>query len=310
MRYRRSVYRKKRIKIVILTTAISLAAIILLFVVIGNLVGKKVEENVNDRNGAAEQPAPEHPSPRGVRAFCVALSDDGSSLASRLSAVASQGYTDVCFNMDTASGSLTYSSDVAARLGRQSNGSGLWSLPDAIGRFDDLGLYSIGVTRLPDFSTDDDLARSAAVGYHAALIAEALRAGVDDVLVCVGDIPAQRYDELIRLAEEVHRLCPNVGSVGVSISPSLAQGEENAELIHRIWQAFDYVAIDLTSATDEGVASVEYVDSTLGGMLYYLLRYELRVLLPYTDDSALIGQMTSAVASKGSVSYQIVSKNN
>jgi hypothetical protein len=307
MRYRRSVYRKKRIRIAVLTVAVSLAVIAVLFVIIGNLVGSKVEQSQNDRNNTppTDQALP-HAPVRSARAFPVALSESGSSLSSRLSQAASLGYTDVSFEMDTRDGMLRYSSDVAPLWGKQSIGTDLWRLPDAVKSFDNLGLYCIGVTHASDFKSEDDLVRAAAVGYYSSLIAEALRSGVDEVLIYVGELPTQRYAELTRLADEVHRLCPDGGRVGLSLPAAIFADDSNAQLLDDLWSSFDFLAADLTGATSAGVDTVTYIDSTLGEMLYYLLRYELRVLVPYTDDPALSAQIEAAVTAKNTTNIQIV----
>ena len=307
MRYRRSIYRKKRIRIAILTVAVSLAVIAVLFVIIGNVVGKEVEQNKNDRNQppVADQ-TPQHAPVRAARAFPVSLSESGSSLASRLSQAASGGYADVSFEMDTPDGMLLYASDVAPLWGKQSTGSELWRLPDAMGQFDNLGLYSIGVVHAKDLSSENDLVRASASGFYAALIAEALRSGVDEVLILTQELGAQQYAELTRIADEVHRLCPDGGYVGISLPVNLFADEQNAQLIDSLWSSFDFLAADLTGATEQGVDAVGYIDGTLGGMLYHLLRYELRVLIPYTNDADLAQRIEAAVIAKNVKNIQIV----
>ena len=307
MNYRRSIYRKNRIKAVVITSAISLVVIALAFVIIGNAIGANVEENVAKRASKATQTNSEpHAQARSVMAFPVALSDDSSSLSSRLSKIANDGYTEVCFDLDTAEGALLYSSELAISLGKQSVGTELLKLDDAAKKFKDMELYSIGVTRVPDLLSDDDLLRASASGYYAALIAEALRNGIDDVLIHASSVPTDRYGELITLANEIKRLCPDSGSIGVSLPVGVLSDSGNSELIDSLWGAFDYLAADLTSVAAEGDSVPDAVDRALGDMLYYLLRYNVRVLVPYSSDTAEFTAISQSVESNGSQNLQFM----
>ena len=162
---------------------------------------------------------------------------------------------------------------------------------------------------LTDFSGDDDLIRSAALGYHSALISEALRSGVDEVLIFAGDIPPDRYAELARLALEVKRLCPD-GIIGISLPVSAFADAQNSTVIDELWNAFDYFAADLTHCTGGEVGAAEQISGELGQMLYYLLRYNARVLLPYTQNADELSLMIAAVNDSGSENIQIMPQSN
>lgn len=302
MRYRRSVYRKKRIKIIVSVTASVLLLIVILFVIVGNSLGNKVEEYTSKRSSkATETEQTVHASVSSVNAYPVPLSAENSKLSTRLAKAAANGYTQVCFELDSADGALLYSSPIAQSLGKQPSGLELWKLDDVAKLCDDSGLYAIGIVHLSDFYKNDDLARSAAMGYYAAQVAEALRSGVDDVLIYVGNIPTERYTEVSELAKQIRRLCPD-GSIGISL-PAYVYADSNT--VDRLWEAFDYLAVDL-SVPDDGVDAADHVGNSLGNMLYYLLRYNVRVLVPYTDDADLAARITQAVTANGSNNIQIM----
>ncbi len=300
MRYRKSIYRKNRIKFILITTAVCICVIALLFVIIGNLVGKEVEENIDSRKeGTAESSSPpEHSAVRSVNACHVPLSESGSSLSARLQNAARGGYGEACFELDSPDGSLLYSSAVAQSLGKQPLGIDLWHLSSAVEQFDAHEFYSIGITHISAFSAEDDLSRAAAIGYHASLIAEAFRAGVDDILIYPSaDTPHANFGELIRLADEVHRLCPEASALGLALPPSFLLTSENDASFSELWEAFDYISVDLASLPTGESDIVQYADSSLGGMLYYLLRYNLRVLIPSGTDST--DALRALAAAKG-----------
>lgn len=303
MRYRRSVYRKKRIKIIVISSLCAIVVLVLLLVIIGNALGSKVDKNVTKRNSdATSTDGTTHAEVRSVFAYPVQLSVNNSKLSTRLANAAANGYSDVCFDLNSADGTLLYSSPISQSLGRQSAGLDLWSLEEAIKLCDENGLYATGTVHLCDFYSDDDLTRSASLGYYAVQIAEALRSGVGDVLVYVAEIPTERYTELVGLAEEVHRLCPD-GRVGISLPTSVySSSPDTADML---WSAFDYLAVDASVPT-EGVDAADYVGEQLGGMLYYLLRYNVRVLVPYTDDAVLHERIITSVTSNGSKNIQIM----
>lgn len=303
MRYRRSVYRKKRIKIIVISSLCAIAVLVLLFMIIGNALGDKVEENVtkrSDKNTAAEQK--EHADVKSVVSYPVPLSSSDSKLSTRLSRISADGYSAVCFDLDSPDGTLLYSSPISQTLGKQSSGGDLWKLEDAVKLCKDNGLYATGIVHIRDFNNDDDLARSAALGYYAAQISEALRAGVDEVLIFAKDVPIDRYSELLGLAQEVHRLCPD-GIVGISLPSSVySEAYGTADML---WAEFDYLAVD-ASVPPEGTDAADHVSNCLGSMLYYLLRYNVRVLVPLTEDTALYDRIVDAVTSNGSNNIQIM----
>ncbi len=308
MRYRRSVYRKRRIKIIAITVSCAVVVLALLFVIIGNVLGSRTDGEDSEQSGVdTEQGFVDGHSPvREVRACHVPLNEDGSSLSGRLSSAVRGGYSDVCFELDTADGKLLYISEIAQSLGKQTSGAtDMRTISSIVSLLDSNRVYSIGITHISDFSSDDDLVRSAAAGFYAAQIAEALRAGVDDVLIYVGDIPTERYGELIGLADQIHRLSPE-GNLGLSLPVSVLSGADNSALVDKLWNAFDYLAADLSVQDNTESDTADQIGNELGGMLYYLLRYNMRVLVPNTDDAALTQRIADAVWASGAKSIQIM----
>ena len=255
-------------------------------------------------------PVPQSSNRKIANAYPVALSEEGSSLASRLNSAKSLGYTDICFYLDGADCSLLYNSDVAIALGKHTQNSDLRSLSSISNLFDTNGLYSIAITCMSDFSSENELIRTAAIGYNSVRIAEALRGGIDEVMIYVGDIPAERYYELIRVADEVKRLSTD-GKIGIVLTPDLIENSsdmEVKELIYQLSLKFDHLAVDLSVVYgDAEVTNMgEYIDSELGKMLLYVLQYNMRVLVPNTDDAALSSAIRSALESRSINNVQMM----
>ena len=213
MRYRRSIYRKNGIHVYFLITAGVLIAVVLLFVLLGNTLGDKAEKTESERNAAttADPNANDHSIPRDVSAYPVQLSAGTSNLKNKIAQTVELGYTEVCFNLDTKNNSglydsVLYMSDIAVSFGFLSADNNLLDLNDAVALFNESDLYTIGITHLSRMNTANDLERQVAAGYYTARIAEALRCGVDDVLLLPGNLSMDTYSEITAIADEVHRL--------------------------------------------------------------------------------------------------------
>jgi len=308
MRYRRRVYRKRKIKIIVITSLCVVAVLAILFVIIGNMLGDKVEARhdigSSKKNTAAEV---SHATVKDVSAYPIPLAADGSTLDKRVANAVKNGYTDICFDIYSDDGSLLYASPAAQALGKQATDvSGLRNLETIVGIFQANNVYSIAVVDAPELEDQNDLIRSAAIGHYAAISAELLRAGVNEVLIAIGEIPVAQYGELITLASEIHRLSPDKGYVGISLPAGVLSSADNDALVASLWTAFDYLAVDLFSGVTPESDIVSDVGTKLGGMLYHLLRYNVRALLPNTADDALSAAVKELAISEGVKSIQVM----
>lgn len=306
-RYRRSMRHKNGILICLPIALCTVITVVILFVIVGNALGKKVSQSEESRKSvrSTETETTTHTVPRSVNASSVPLSENGSNLEDRLKRAAEQGFDSACFELEAKDGSVLYFSDVAISAGYLQSDAKLKKLPSAMEIYKEGGLYSIGITYLSKMNVDDDLKRSMAAGYYASLCAESIRAGVDDVLLCPVGMPTDRYSELVGIAEEIHRLCDG-STVGVALPPSAVSADGGEALVDLLWSEFDYLAVDLTSAPAEGEEIPEKIDRELGGMLYYLLRYNMRALAPSTQDTALAEKIIEAIKSNGSQNIQFM----
>lgn len=284
MRYRRSVYRRRRIRIAVIASVCAIVALALAFVIIGNVLASRTTPSDDGKeDGDGTETGTLEASGRSVSSLFVPLALDGSSLGERLASAEARGYSDVCFALDTENGYLYYKSDIAASLGKQKNAvSDLRTLSSIISLTSARSLYTTGVTYVPDMRSNDDLVRSAAIGYHAALITEAIREGVDDVLVMPGELDEQRYEELIRLADEVHRLEEDA-YVGLALPASVFASEDASNLIYTLAQSYDFLAVRIDAETD------------MSGLLFYFLGYNVRAIVPDADTADAVSGYTQNI---------------
>ena len=312
MSYRQRIYRRRKIKYIIALSALALAVLFVIFLIIGNILDRKVESTIAGLDdlgfadsGKVETDAAYHKTPASYTVKPTALSASGSSLESRLAALKSNAVKAACFELDTESGALLYASSVARSLGYQSAEQDLWHLENAIAKFDANGLYSVGITYASGLDDSSDLSRTAAIGYHSALIAEALRVGVDEVLIIAPKTDAESSNELIRIADEVHRLVPD-GKIGLALSYPLPEipdsdNEFSDELLVSLWEAFDFFALDIC----DGISTVDEAELRAGELLYYVLRYNMRILIP-SDNDALAADLTRMCEQRGFNNIQIM----
>ena len=270
-RYRQGVYRRRKIKTVLVTVICVLVALSIAFLIVGSILGGRADSTGDGRNDPPDTTGGIKKSEVSVNSRFVALARDGSTLGERLAAATSGGYTDVCFDLDTTDGALYYQSEIASLLGKQKNAANdLRTLSGIVSITTSRNLYCTGITYVSELRSNNDLVRSAAIGYHAAMIAEVLRAGIDDVLVMPGEISEDRYDELIRLADEVHRLAEGK-RVGVALPASAFTADNSADVIYKMSQSFDFLAVEIDENTD------------MSGLVFYLLSYNVRVLVPNAE---------------------------
>ena len=287
LRYKKNVYARRRLRVILWTSVAVAAVLLLLFLVIGNLLHGKVEEDRRedaDRNDAVQTtPADTLKRPPAIAGVPVYLvKEDGSPLSSLNSQYSSLDPASKALTvpLDKGGSTLLYPSAVAASLGTRPVLSGAASLESMLRGPNERGFYiSVSLT-LSECAEEDDLIRSAKMAAAASLVCEALRAGAGDVLLMAPEAKPEQLGELIALADRVRALMPEA-VVGLSISDAILDAPSRDGDLEALAGAFHYLALDLTDP--DGEEPVSYVASRVSGMLFYLLRYQMRVILPPTE---------------------------
>ena len=156
------------------------------------------------------------------------------------------------------------------------------------------------------FGESDDLERSVLLAYDAAICAELYREGADEVLVMLdgAEITEKNIDELARFAENVKAI-EDETVIGISLKRDMLEKEGSEVLVSKLWEKYDFLAFDITEMKSDA-DPVEYAEENVNSeMHYYLLRYNMRVLLPNAEADALKG-MVSVLAGKGLNNWQTV----
>ncbi len=279
MRYRQSVYRRRSIRTALIAGIIVLVLLLLAFFLLGNLFSKKLEQSPDEpkqtQKTEADPPMP-FESVRHVSAPLLSLSGSSSAVYNRLESLQDDGHTALSLPLTDADGTLSYHSPLASSKGYSMKGNASLSLSELIEVAHSGGTYLCGTYVLSAVNEEDALTRSVLLAESAAVIAEAFLAGMDDVVIIVPALPTDRYTEMIRFSESIKSFAPNA-VIGLCL-PEAEVEAPDATRMDTLAKSFDFLALDLRgNAESDPVALAE---DRMSAMLYYLLRYEMRLMLP------------------------------
>ena len=301
--YRRRVQRRRRIRLALILSGALLLLLFLGFLIVGNLLAdnEPTAEEPKTDSPNTEEPAP---LPVSVKAYPVYLeTQDSSTLATRLQAIRRKEASAAAAPLNRTDGSLVYRSASAESLGLASLAY-TTTVAQAKRQATTYGVRLCGIWHLDAFREKDALLRSVRIAETAAILAEALNQGIDDLLLIASDLSASSLEELLLLSEAVHRLSPK-GVLGITIPDSFFSAENSAVLIDDLIGGFDFLAIDATSV-GKGETEVERVEAVASANLDRLLRYNMRLILPYSDDDALQADIIAAAEQYSAKSWIIL----
>ncbi|MBQ9783421.1 MAG: hypothetical protein IJW44_02765 [Clostridia bacterium] len=308
MQYRRSVYRRRRIKLILIVLGAVLVIGLALFLIVGNLLHDRSEADraeETDRQATTVAPGTERTPIGDIQAYPVAAqTTDSTTLRDRLIRLIEAEGSAASIALNQPGGTLLYQSSVAGSLGVASEYT---ITAEGIGTTArELGIHVSGVYHLTSFASEDALLRSVSLAREAAILAEAAQGGIDDLVLLAPDLSPNQIDELLHLVEDIRRLAPDA-VIGLSLPSAVLEADNAAALIDRLYERLDFLALDATHYGE--AAPAEHVEATItdSGMLYYLLRYHMRVLLPAVDDTDSQNAMIHAVQKNGLNNWQILS---
>ena len=302
MQYRRSIYRKRRIRTMIITAAIVLALLTILFLVIGNIFFDKANEDENEpKQTTAPQTDDSIPADSARQIKATAISFE-SSLNSALDAAKAGGFNAVSVMMNAPDGKLTHYSDIANRLKYESATNANTSVSRLMESAESRSLYVSGLYYVSAFSESDDLARSVKIAELATVISESLRAGLNEVILLAPNIKEEQCAEITHLISEIRAFVPDA-VIGFALPNSLVESK-NAEAIDALAKEINFLALDLTRYED--VDPLDFTKESVGAMLYSLLRYKMRVIIPFFEESEKQNSIISTVESSGISNWQII----
>ena len=294
VQYRRNSYAKKRIRVITAIVAVILVILVILFFVIGRILKNKIDKDRTE-DGGSNNPAVtdplEHAELPSVNGYGISLSGaTNQAISDKVSSIVSADGNCINFVARSASGEEIYSSDVAKNMGKQAASSGYVSIGDISSRAKGRGLRVSAILPVNAFSVKDDLERSVLLAYDAAICAELSRKGADDVLISLegSDVTEENIDELIRLAQSVKNI-DSEALVGISLGRAMLEAESSEVLVSKLWEAYDFLAYDISEVESGKDVRTFAEESVNAEVHYYLLRYNMRILLPRLEGDGLDG---------------------
>lgn len=288
MQYRKSIYRKKRIKATVILSVLALAVLFVLFLIIGTALHNKTSEDSASKGDDKSSTSPTEtvvdvlPDARSVGGYALPLLLDGSNFSERLAAIPNDADA-VCIALNTTDGTLLYRSALSAEL------SYLECAPDASGisnvttRLQERELYASALLYIPSFSEENDLLRDVYLSSWCSVVVEAFRGGVGDCLLIPRSVDEEDVEKICNIAELIHEIEPQA-VIGCLLPDSIIAAQSNEVLIARLDKCFNYLALDTTDyKEDEDVNA--YVEAKISQMQMHLIYYKMRVLLPYSSDT-------------------------
>ena len=308
--YRRSRRRRQRLRNILILSGVALVVLIIVFLIIGNALKDKVNENKPSKDSEqtdSDRNEPVRTTPKAIKASPVLLeTNDASTFYSRLSRLQSKGSLAASVPLNTQEGALLYRSEVAIELGLQQIGEHSVSLSQAIQSTETMGMYLSGTFYLTAFSQEDDLVRSVQLAEASAILAEAARAGIDDILLIAPDLTEEQISEFLQWIDGIRSLAPDA-VLGLALPDALVSEEQSATIMNTLDQALNFLALDATEYADADPAT--YVDEILNGeqYRYYWRRYQMRILIPEQEEEAIQQQIIEAIERNKIDNWQILS---
>ena len=295
-KYRKSIYKKRRLKTVIITSVVLLVVVFLAFLIIGNILNDKV----NGDGEVTDTPTDEDTS--GERKHSLldirSLYATPSTAYSTIRNADSNDCNSVGVALTDSAGNPLYRSSVATALGINNNSSA--SLSDISSAADSFNTHVCGIIYCNIFTSNDKNFRTAKLGYFAALASEAIDRGLDKVLITVHDATEENIPELISMARELQRLGV-ADDIGFSLPASFYTSENHEYNIDLIWNEVDFLGVDLTSL--DGPIQESLQPEEISNICFYMLSHKAIALIPENDVDIL-----PVLKYHGAENYQFIGK--
>ena len=305
--YRKSLYRKKRVKAIALISAFVLIALFVLFLLVGNALHKKISEDELSKNNSqkpseSDVTTSEIPEAKAVGAYALPLLEDGSAFSDRLSAIPANAES-VCIALNTTDGTLLYRSELSSDLSYLTSAADASTLSNTLTRIKDKGLYITAILYIPSFNESNDLLRDVYLTTWCSVAVEAIRAGAGDCLLAPRSAAADDVEKICDIATLIREI-ESKAAVGCLLPSDVISAQNSEVLIDKLDKSFSYLCLNTTDyKAEEDVEN--YVSSKITNMQMQLIYYKMRVLLPRNTD-ATVQQKYIDIATKYNItSWQI-----
>lgn len=305
MQYRKSIYRRRRIRAVIICSVLVVVVAFALFMIIGTALHNKAQASRPPADDTEEVKGTDQKPKQAPSAECypLPLLEDGSTFSSRLDAIPDEAQA-VCLSLNDESGKLFFRSDIAESLSHLSVHSDASALSSAVSSIDRNGYYISSVLYVPSFKLESDLLTDVDLSTWSAIACEVIREGVNDVLLIVEGLESAHVDKLCKMADNIHTTASEA-IVGIALSDELLEDQNSSALIDKLSSHFNYLSLDTTALRSEEDA-LGFIEGRISSLQLELMYYKMRVLLPRAADQDTQKQYIEAVKKYNISSWQIL----
>ena len=279
-RYRRN-RRKNRIKAAIIISICAILVLFVIFMVTGLTLSERTngEEKQTDKTQTSEPAQNKKPTVASVNAYPLALLENGSTFASRLSNLP-DGTESVCVSLNTPQGELLFRSSVASHFSNLLVKGDAAQLSKYTGSIKSDDLYCTALLYMANFSNgSSELVGDVYSSIWSAIACEAIDGGINDVLL-VPNENEDNIDKLCALAKTIH-LTDETATVGLVIPQNVLEDANSTQLINRLAEAFNYLAIDTTDVTPSNEQTIEeQIENKIKGLQLQIMYHNMRIILP------------------------------
>jgi len=284
---------KRIVYVALIWVAVALVSVFLALL-LGNILGKRAERIKRETESAfsytytANSVAP-------IRApFLDVKSKSNKDIESKVNALANKTESvSVCLTDEN--GIPEYRSKVYESV---AGACGSFDINSAMAFIKDKNIYVSACFLFNSFYVEDETSRNAAIAVEAAIVAEAVSAGVNDVIICDLPVTDLGISYVAKLFSEIRKLSPSA-VLGASIDYDNAISASGAAAIKDYSAFADFCAIDLSDKQSEGITAEDAARS----LIYLFEVYPLRLLMS-TSGLAEFNVQAETLKALGITNYQ------
>ena len=306
--YRVRAYRRSWQNIVMIVLVV-IVVLLVAFFVIGNRLNDRDDVDVDNTmpsvSGTQDMPAQSIPLDYSINGYAVNIAGiSQSDFSDSVGAISLEGVSAISVNFTTSDGKLLYSSEVADSLGYQSDSQGLLSASAICSSATARGFFVSGYMSVNSHKESDGKIAAVKRSYEAAIACELIEKGVRDIVVRCDKLRAEDIDAFASLGKAIKAI-NGEARVGIALSKEILSSEDSAIYVDKLKKAYGFICLDLSTPDDADVSA--YVESSVSENQLYILRDNIRILLPVTDDETL-EELKELLAANNVSNWQVVNK--
>ena len=229
---------------------------------------------------------------------------DAASIDAAVEALTLGSREAVSLCLRDAAGEVHFRSTVAQGLtGQAPAGLDLAMLVPALR---EAGIYCSAVFAVTSFAEPDAVSHELQRAYEVSLAAEIGAAGVDELLLTGLPVTVDTLDAVTAYLDAIAAQLPETVQLAIAVPPELVEGASGTVLSKQLSQYADTIALDLRGvAPAAGQSLAEATSAILADASLYFSKYNMRVLLPATED-AVFSELRQVLELNAVHNWQVV----